>query len=145
MWSNSHAWTIRPSWLRWEVGGWGVCVWGGGYTIRSGVVERFYLVPEGHMAKVYVTPLLWRLPQGSRLGRPCGAHGGVHVSPLSLGPRGGHLEVKLFPAGHMDMSMCHPFFQAPMAPSTWLSFAKSLLGSPQGAHVTRLFVEPRWA
>ena len=46
-------------------------------------------------------------PQGSRLVRPCGAHGGVHVSPHSVGPRGGLLEAKLVPAGHMDMSMCH--------------------------------------
>ena len=73
-----------------------------------------------------------------------GSPQGVHVTPLFVGPTGASLIGKLVPAGHMAMSMCDPFFRAPLAPSTWLSFAKSLRGSPQGVHVTPLFVEPSW-
>ena len=69
-------------------------------------------------------------PQGSRLGRPCGAHGAVHVSPHSLGPRSGQLEAKILPAGNMDMSMCHPFLWAPLG----LYF---ILGCPQGSRLVR--------
>ena len=88
---------------------------------RSGQLE-VKLVPAGHMDMSMCHPFLWAplglyvisgCPQGSRLVRPCGAHGGVHVSPHSLGPRSGLLEVKLVPAGHMDMSMCHPILWAP--------------------------------
>ena len=73
-------------------------------------------------------------PQGSRRCRPCGAHGGVHVLPHSVGwaYTVGRLKIKLAPAGHMDMSMCHPLCWAPLAPSATLSFTKPLRGQRTG-------------